>query len=179
MRVCRKNRWNFKSGVYNIQMHDHSERPALLRSIANKIRLYKIDPELYEAPPFFNSWCVYTFLDQLYRYGQQFRQTAWFRVLPPPPDVETRIELTVAWDRHAPVAVAPAAPPPPQQPVCPAGSDLFTPEAHLKAVQTSLYALPKVVAANVKAGLDTRLDKRKIQCVCGGDCEQEADGFAK
>ncbi|KAA8899255.1 hypothetical protein FN846DRAFT_177932 [Sphaerosporella brunnea] len=77
--------------VYNIQMHDHSERPALLRSIANKIRLYEIYPELYSGAPYFSAWRVYTFLDGLYRYGQQNRQASWFLNLPPPPDVETRI----------------------------------------------------------------------------------------
>ncbi|KAA8904267.1 hypothetical protein FN846DRAFT_907848 [Sphaerosporella brunnea] len=174
MRVCRKNGWERKTGVYNSQMPEHTEWPALLRTIANEIRLYEIYPELYIQP--MNVWRVYRFLDRLFRYGQQNRDACWFRQLPPPPPVETVIVLTVDWDLSASVAVPP--PPPPSQPVGAAGSMAINAQLALRDIQTSLDALPQQVADAVKAELDKRLGKCKSQ-VFRGRCDDHTEHSEK
>ncbi|KAA8912109.1 hypothetical protein FN846DRAFT_887406 [Sphaerosporella brunnea] len=50
MRVCRQNSWHNKTGFWRDAIFKETERPALLRTIANKIGLYEIYPELYTRP---------------------------------------------------------------------------------------------------------------------------------
>ncbi|KAA8906856.1 hypothetical protein FN846DRAFT_889995 [Sphaerosporella brunnea] len=128
-----------------------TERPALLRSIANKIKLHEIYPELYIQP--LDERRLYRFVDGLLRYAQQNREDAWLRQLPPAARVQTKIVLTVDWDTGAPVA-APAPPPPPSRPACPTNAVMWCPETDLKPIQDAVDSVPKQITETVKKELD-------------------------
>ncbi|KAA8894640.1 hypothetical protein FN846DRAFT_999544 [Sphaerosporella brunnea] len=175
MRVCRRNGWDEKTGVYQVQMHEHTEWPAFLRTIANGVRLYEIYPELYVQP--IDKCRVYTLLDGLFRYAQQNRGASWFCKLTPPPAVQTVIHLTVGWDLSYPAAAPP--PPLPHQPVLPASTMEADLELAIHNIQTCVDGLPKVITDIVEAKLDEIFGKRKLQCDSDGGCDDEAEGSAK
>ncbi|KAA8914407.1 hypothetical protein FN846DRAFT_902125 [Sphaerosporella brunnea] len=179
MRVCRQNSWHNKTGFWRDAMFKETERPAILRTIANKIRLYEIYPELYTQP--LHERRLYRFVDGLFRYGQRSREGSWYRQLPPPPAVQTDIVLTVDWETGAPGA-SPPLPPPPPPPAPSAGpaiSAVMDPQLSLNRIETSLDALPKHITDTITTELDARLGKRKLRCCCGGCCDHDTDRSEK
>ncbi|KAA8893602.1 hypothetical protein FN846DRAFT_895835 [Sphaerosporella brunnea] len=171
MRVCRNNRWDRKTGFNQNQMHEHTGRPALVRTIANT-KEYTLG---YRFRQWISGACIGVLIACFdnrevpgtgnYLRLQLFRRSS---CLP-----------------SAPVAVPPPPPPPPPpphrlpQPVYPASSMVIYPQLGLSKIQTSVDALPKHIADTVKTELDAHLAKCKPRSCRGGCCDHKTDGSEK
>ncbi|KAA8902853.1 hypothetical protein FN846DRAFT_891376 [Sphaerosporella brunnea] len=91
---ARENGWYQIPGWWRVFLGEATERPVLLRTLADMARLYEVHPELYSSS---DKTMLYKFVDGLLRYATRNPHAAWYRALPPASATQTPLDVNVKW----------------------------------------------------------------------------------
>ncbi|KAA8894725.1 hypothetical protein FN846DRAFT_922789 [Sphaerosporella brunnea] len=91
---ARDNGWQSIPGWWRRFLGEATERPVLLRTLANMARVYEVHPVLYRSS---DKTILYKFVDGFLRYATQNPDAAWYCALPPASANQTPLDVTVQW----------------------------------------------------------------------------------
>ncbi|KAA8894714.1 hypothetical protein FN846DRAFT_894832 [Sphaerosporella brunnea] len=93
---ARENGWHQIPGWWRVFLGEATERPVLLRTLANMARVCEVHPVLvlYMTS---DKTRLYKFVDGLLRFATQSPDAAWYRALPPALPTQTPLDVNVQW----------------------------------------------------------------------------------